>query len=122
MQDAGEGGIGGVVLNLTGSDIDGNAVSRRVVTDVDGRYNFAALPKGTFTVTEDQPLFFLDGADTADPLSAASGDDAFTLTVGDDVVRSEANMFGERGVSPRFAIDDCISEGDKSACTKFDLV
>lgn len=104
QQDTGEGGIGGVVLNLTGSDVDGNAVSRRVVTDVDGRYNFAALPKGTFTVTQDQPLFYLDGTDTADPLSSASGDDAFTVTVGDDVIRSEGNTFGERGVSPRFAM------------------
>lgn len=49
IQDAGEPGIAGVKVTLTGTDKDGNAVERSVTTDRDGYYTFAS-PDGGFTL------------------------------------------------------------------------
>ncbi|MFT7723638.1 MAG: SdrD B-like domain-containing protein [Roseateles sp.] len=60
--DAGETGLSGVAIHLTGTDTDGNAISRDTSTDTDGNYGFSNLPPGTYTVTEpDQPANTLNG-------------------------------------------------------------
>ena len=67
--------IAGVVLNLSGTDAFGNAITRSVVTDADGRYTFANLPpsNGTgYTVTQSQPAGFSNGP-TAPPVPATGG-------------------------------------------------
>ena len=52
IQDAGEVGIAGVALALTGTDTDGNAITRDTTTDANGDYQFENLPAGTFAVNE----------------------------------------------------------------------
>ncbi|MEM7316107.1 MAG: Ig-like domain-containing protein, partial [Planctomycetota bacterium] len=106
---AGEQGIGGVVINLTGLDIAGNAVERQTTTAIDGSYAFETLPMGTFEITQEQPRFLLDGIDVADASSTSNGDDSFTITVGEDEIQSDANMFAERGLSLQFAALDAMS-------------
>ena len=57
-QQAGEAGIAGVTLTLTGTDINGNAVSLTATTDANGHYSFANLPAANaagYTITETQP-------------------------------------------------------------------
>ena len=63
IQDAGEVGIAGVQIVLTGTDVSGNPVQRTVLTDANGVYTFANLPEGNFTVTQIQPQGFDDGID-----------------------------------------------------------
>lgn len=74
----GESGIAGVVLNLTGNDFNGIAVSLTTTTTADGRYVFSGLPAsgaGGYTVTEPtQP------AGTANGITAA-GSTGGTATV-----------------------------------------
>ncbi len=72
QRDAGEPGITGVPVTLTGTDILGNPVSSSTVTDASGNYLFDGLlaPNGAgYTVTEGviPPASgsFLDGKDTA---------------------------------------------------------
>ena len=48
-------GVGGVTMTLTGTDKDGNAISRTVVTAPDGSYSFDLLPEGSYTITRDNP-------------------------------------------------------------------
>ncbi|MEN9627319.1 MAG: hypothetical protein RJA10_546, partial [Pseudomonadota bacterium] len=71
-----DGGIGTVVITLTGTDNQGNAVSRTVSTDnsltaTRGDFLFEHLPPGTYTVTETQPAGFVDSAGT--PAAASAG-------------------------------------------------
>ncbi|MCG7573224.1 hypothetical protein MHM39_06560 [Phaeobacter sp. CNT1-3] len=46
-----DSGIAGVQVTMTGTDIDGNAVSLTVTTDASGNYTFARVPEGVYTVT-----------------------------------------------------------------------
>ncbi|GLZ37073.1 SdrD B-like domain-containing protein [Actinokineospora sp. NBRC 105648] len=64
-QDPGEPGIPGVSVALTGTDNAGNPVNVTTTTGPDGGYSFTGLLGGAYTVTETQPVGFLDGKDAA---------------------------------------------------------
>jgi hypothetical protein len=59
--DPGEIGIGGVTLQLTGTNDLGAAVSLITTTAADGSYSFAGLRPGTYAVHETQPGGYLSG-------------------------------------------------------------
>ena len=79
FQDAGEAGIAGVTLELTGTDAFNNAVNRTAITDANGDYLFANLAAGTYQVEEIQPVGFRDGQEDAGQNAPSTvGDDVFT--------------------------------------------
>ena len=94
--DAGESGIAGVVITLTGTDESGNPVTAETTTDADGNYSFTGLNAGTYTVSEAQPAGYDDGADTPGSLGGdASVNDVISsivLAAGDNSID---NDFGE---------------------------
>lgn len=49
---AGDSGIAGVTMTLTGTAFDGTAITRTVTTGPDGSYAFDFLPAGSYTVTQ----------------------------------------------------------------------
>jgi uncharacterized repeat protein (TIGR01451 family) len=63
--DSGDEPIGDVPVRLTGTDVYDNAVDREVHTHHNGEFSFAAVLKGTYTLTETQPDAYADGPDTA---------------------------------------------------------
>ncbi|HRD13789.1 MAG TPA: SdrD B-like domain-containing protein, partial [Mycobacterium sp.] len=79
VRDAGETGISGVRLTLSGTDVDGNAVSRSATTSADGSYRFVDLvasDSSGYTVTEAQPAGWTDGTDATGSAADQNGDAA----------------------------------------------
>ncbi|GAA2658384.1 conserved repeat domain-containing protein [Actinosynnema pretiosum] len=101
LRDAGEDGVAGVTVTLTGTDDTGADVNRTALTEADGSYLFDGLLSGTYAITETQPAGYLDGIDAPgtagatvtppDSLTAidlAAGDDATGYTFGEQVAAS----------------------------------
>jgi uncharacterized repeat protein (TIGR01451 family) len=91
IQDAGEAGIAGVTVTLTGTDVYGNVVSLTTVTDANGSYLFDGLVAGTYSIVQTQPEGFVDGIDN-------SG-----FTVGNDSISNINLGFGQTVVAGTFA-------------------
>ena len=60
--DAGEAGLAGVTITLREAT---GRITRSTQTDAQGRYQFIALPAGTYTLEEAQPPGYFDGKETA---------------------------------------------------------
>jgi large repetitive protein len=96
-------GIGSQTLNLTGTDINSNAVNSTVTSNSDGTYDFLNLPEGTYTVNQpNQPAGTTNGTTTAgstggtatNPTGTSSRIAAISL-VGSNSI-SANNNFGEQ--------------------------
>jgi uncharacterized repeat protein (TIGR01451 family) len=99
-QGAGEPGIGGVEVKLTGTDSNNNPVTVTTTTDNNGNYRFPDLAPGTYVVTEvQQPAAYLDGKDSAGSINGttvgSAGADVVTAIVLPAGVDSINNDFGE---------------------------
>ncbi len=99
--DAGEVGLAGVPIELSGTDTAGQSLSRSSVTDAQGNYSFDSLPPGSFRVTEPtQPAGTFNGRTVAgssggtatDLATLPSAISAIPLAVGQ---LSVSNNFGE---------------------------
>ncbi len=78
VRDSDESGIKGVEITLTGTDINGNAVTETTTTDSNGRYWFEDLQPGTYTVTEAQPTNYDDGQDAVGSEGGTLGNDVIS--------------------------------------------
>jgi len=96
IQDEGEEGIAGVVIELF--DKDGNLI-QTTTTDENGDYCFDDLPPGDYLLREQQPDGFDDGIDTVGQVDGVTrgehnNNDEFCVTVGPGDESNE-NNFGE---------------------------
>src|SRR6185312_5575892 len=64
IKAAGEPGIAGVTLTLTGTDARGTSVNTTTTTAASGAYTFSNVLAGTYQITETQPATYVDGIDT----------------------------------------------------------
>jgi len=79
--DANETGIPEVVVQITGTDINSQPVSRTLLTGEDGRYQFVSLPipdPQGFTITEQQPEDSDDGKDSVGSLGGTLANDSIS--------------------------------------------
>jgi hypothetical protein len=101
IKQPGEAGIAHVSLSLTGTDIGGNPVSLTTTTDSLGAYSFTQLRAGTYTITETQPMGWLDGKDTqGTPGTGTVGNDVISNIVLNPNVNGQNNNFGEVPMLP----------------------
>jgi fimbrial isopeptide formation D2 family protein/uncharacterized repeat protein (TIGR01451 family) len=134
VRDPGEPGIGGVPVTIRGTAFAGTAMARPLaaadlpggsltaVTDPTGRWEFAVMPPGVYSVTEDvQPAGLLDGAEqNGDPGSPAPamGNDRFDgLVLAPTPIRGPFN-FGEIEPDPtkrRFLASTSAAAGNQTA-------
>ncbi|MGE3820371.1 MAG: beta strand repeat-containing protein, partial [Isosphaeraceae bacterium] len=83
--DAGENGIAGVTVTLTGTDDLGNPVNLSTSTGLGGSFVFDGLRPGVYNVNETQPSGYLDGLDSPGTTGGSAGNDVIsnvTLTEG----------------------------------------
>jgi ELWxxDGT repeat protein/VCBS repeat-containing protein len=98
IRDAGEYGVPGVQVTLTGTDTAGNAVNRTSLSQGDGSYLFDGLASGTYQLTERQPMAMADSLDSTTVPDAVLGNDQITNIVLDGGDVYAENNFGELGL------------------------
>lgn len=96
VQDAGEEGIEGVVIQLF--DADGNVIAE-TTTDANGDYCFEGLAPGEYKIREQQPDGFDDGKDTVGTVDGVTngehGNDEFCVITLDGGDQGVEYNFGE---------------------------
>jgi hypothetical protein len=93
-----EFGIPGVTVTLTGFDFTGAEVNLTTTTAPNGYYLFADLQPsdGTgYTITETQPVDYVDGKDTIGTPGGLTAPDVFHAVVLGAAVDGQSNNFGE---------------------------
>jgi hypothetical protein len=95
VRDAGEFGIGGVIITLTGTDSLGHAVNITVQTDTSGFYSFTGLQAGTYSITETQPGGYLEGATNVGSQGGTPSTDQISAITLNGGVNGINNNFGE---------------------------
>jgi hypothetical protein len=95
--DTGDSGIGGVMMTLTGYDLNGNAVTLNAVTNGNGFYFFDGLMAGTYTIIKNINSTALAGfKDGAENLGSLGG------ILGTDLMRAISLGAGQNGVNYNF--------------------
>jgi len=95
VKDAGEIGLPGITVTLTGTDANGVAVSASKVTSASGAYLFSDLLSGTYALAESQPGAFADGLDVLGAGNVGG-------TVGNDVYSAIALLVGAQATGYNF--------------------
>jgi len=107
LREAGEAGLGGVKVTLTGTDDLGAAVNVVAYTGPDGGYMFIKLRPGTYTLTETQPGTHLDGKDTIGTPGGTTSNDKFSNIVVISGTVGTENNFGEKCSAPPVLTGGC---------------
>ncbi len=102
VKDAGEVGIPGVTITLTGTPTGGSAITLTAMTADDGSYSFTGLTSGKYEITETQPATMFDGVDVVGTQGGTLANDKITGIVLAAAEEGTGNNFGELGLLPQF--------------------
>jgi uncharacterized repeat protein (TIGR01451 family) len=80
-----EPGLAGVAITLTGTDVNGQPVTRNTTTDGNGDYSFPNLAPGSYTVTETRPQGYEPGITKAGTVSGVGSAPGAVPTAGNGV-------------------------------------
>ena len=98
--DATESGIAGVAIDLVGTDITGQTVTRSTLTDASGAWRFDGLPPGSYSVSEPtQPAGTLNGR----TVSTAAGASVTAPTVAASAIGGVVLAAGQTSTGHGFA-------------------
>jgi hypothetical protein len=111
--DAGEPGIAGVTITLTGTNGMGQSITATAVTAANGTYSFStdssgnALRPGTYVITESAPSGFLLGAPAVGTVGGIGDGNALSATQ----IGSIALTSGQSGVNYNFGDVKAVTLG-----------
>lgn len=97
IKDATEPVLSGVTITLSGKDLAGATVSKTATTDMAGRYLFAGLEPGDYTVTESQPAFLIDGRAFPGPLGTVASSNSINVKIANEDTNATTLNFSELG-------------------------
>ncbi|WP_417748223.1 Calx-beta domain-containing protein [Rosistilla oblonga] len=100
--DAGEMMLHGITVRLSGTDLQGQAITAATATDALGRYQFTNLPAGTYTVTQQQPTDYHDGNAVAGSTGGTVLENQITGIVLEPAGVSQNNSFMEAGKKAQY--------------------
>jgi uncharacterized repeat protein (TIGR01451 family) len=95
IKEAGESGIPGVQVTLTGTNDLGAAVSQTINTDANGAYQFNHLRPGIYALSDTQPANYLPGKNSIGSQGGQSINGMFTNLVLGQGTQGMNNNFGE---------------------------
>lgn len=101
VRNAGEYGLGGITVILTGNDDLGRAVRRTTVTAPDGTYNFGNLRSGSYFVSRSVPAGYQAGVARVGSLGGAVNNGGIGVSLG----------FGNVGLRYDFAVIQAVASG-----------
>lgn len=106
-----ERALAGVAVKLAGTDTSGKAVNLSSVTDSTGKYTFAQVAPGNYTVTQEQPAFTVDGKTHADGSgsTATPTSNSFNLQLSSTGNNGTLLNFAEQSLEPKFSIWDALA-------------
>jgi hypothetical protein len=96
--DSNEPGLGGVSIQLTGTDLDGNAIQLFTRTNAAGAYAFRSLAPGNYKIREIQPRYIQDGIDRVGSQGGTLSNDLISVTIPNTGIvggKGTNNNFGE---------------------------
>jgi LPXTG-motif cell wall-anchored protein len=123
LQDAGEPVVPGFPVSLSGTDVDGNVITRTTTTDANGNYLFDGLPSGDYTVTFDPAGLgdtysftqYKQGADAAlDSDADQTTGVAPTVTLGQNEQRRDVDAGLVRNLTASIVLTKVVVDPDTS--------
>lgn len=116
--DGNDSGLANQTINLTGTDVNGNSVSRTTTTDSNGAFVFTELPESNcvtgYTLTQpSQPTNTLNGITTPGATGGSSTDTATTPSVIANLNLCGSNRISSENLFAEILIPE--NEGDMSA-------
>ncbi|MDR8014365.1 DUF7933 domain-containing protein [Ectopseudomonas guguanensis] len=77
----GDAGLAGQLIELTGTDVNGNTVTRTTTTDGAGDFSFTGLPPGIYTLVQpNQPNGLINGSTTAGTAGGVTSETPSTIS------------------------------------------
>lgn len=115
VRNTGEKALTYASVLLTGTDSQGQAVSRTSVTDSEGKYTFGELIPGAYKVSQVQPSFTVDGSTHVDGEApdVTSETNSFSFDLTPEGVDGVFMNFAERGLEPKFSIWDALASSSR---------
>ena len=84
-------------------------------SDRTGNFHFDNLTPGTYTVTQQQPVFTVDGQDYSTAAGVQStAKNSFTVELGPDGLDGTPLMFAEQRLDPKFSVWEVLASSSST--------